>query len=198
MENFKDKGSFRVRGIVGIYDVTDPNHVVELVKKNAVHEGNIVYNIARAFIGGDDGRSAIGWIAFGDGGSEIASTGRITYRPTNTSRSRNELADLYNRVYQKNVSDEGFNSYVSPVIHTRPIADINMDVMLYMGEPSGQLPMDNASQFGDSFVFDEIGLFTNEPDINDAMMLTHVIFHPIQKSLNRTLQIKYTLRFEIV
>ncbi len=198
MDNLKDNTGLRVRGIVGIYDVTDPENVVELVKKNAVHEGNIVYNIARAFVGGDDGRSSIGWMAFGDGGSEIANTGRITYRPTNTSRSRNELADLYNRVYQKNVNDEGFDHYVSPVIHTRPIADINLDVMLYMGEPNGQLPMDNANQFGDTFTFDEIGLFTNEEDPNDAMMLTHVIFHPIQKSLNRTLQIKYTLRFEIV
>lgn len=195
---FKDESGLRVVGILGVYDVTDPDNIVEMVKKNAVHEGNIVYNIAKAFVGGDDCKSSIGWLGFGDGGSEIANTGRITYRPTNTSRSRNELADLYNRTYQKKVDDEGFKMSISPVVHSRPIADINIDVMLYMGEPSGQLPMDNTVEFGDNFVFDEIGLFTNEDDPNDAMMLTHVIFHPIQKSLNRTLQIKYTLRFEIV
>lgn len=195
---FSDTSGLRVRGILGIYDVTDPDNVEELVKKNAIHEGNMVYNIARCLVGGTDDRAAIGWIAFGDGGSEISNTGRITYRPTNTSLSRNELSDLYNRVYQKNVSNDGFDISVSPVVHPTAIADINLDIMLYMGEPFGQSPMDNSTSFNNDFVFDEIGLFTNEPNPSNAMMLTHVIFHPIQKSLNRTLQIKYTIRFEIV
>ena len=49
----------------------------------------------------------------------------------------------------------------------------------------------------DSF-FDEIGLFSNADDIQESYMLTHVVFHPIQKSLNRVIEIDYTLRFEIL
>lgn len=193
----KDESGLRVRGILGIYDITDPNNIQELVKKNAVHEGNMVYNIALALAGNEE-RSQIGWIAFGDGGSSISNTGRITYRPTNTSMSRNDVADLYNRVYQKSRGEQGFQVSVSPMVHDTAIADINMDFILGMGEPTGQMPMDNSEEFGTDFTFDEIGLFTNERNISNSQLLTHVIFHPIQKSLNRTLQIKYTLRFEIV
>lgn len=187
----------KVRGILGIYDITDKNNVEELVKMNAVHEGNMIFNIAQSLaIGGD--RFSIGWIGFGDGGSSIADTGRISYRPTNTSLARNDAADLYNRTFQKHRDDAGFNISVSPVSHDGAISDINMDFILGMGEPSGQLPMDNSGDFGNDFIFDEIGLFSNEASVAGSRLLTHVIFHPIQKSLNRTLQIKYTLRFEIV
>lgn len=195
--DIKEQNGFKARGYLEILDVTDPDDIALLAKKNAIHEGNMVYAIARALSGNDD-TASIGWFAFGDGGSEIANTGRITYRPTNTSLVRNEQSDLYNRVFQKHIDDAGLDVTVSPVVHPTAIADININVMLYMGEPSGQLPMDNASEFGENFVFDEIGIFTNDPNPNNAMLLTHVIFHPIQKSLNRTIQIKYTIRFEIV
>ena len=44
---------------------------------------------------------------------------------------------------------------------------------------------------------DELGLFTNASDINDATMLTHVIFHPVQKSQNRIIEIVYTVRIQL-
>jgi len=197
--NTNDEGSFRTRGILEVYDNTDPDNVQLLMKKNAIHDGNMVFHIAKSMIGQDStNSSAIGWFGFGDGGSEIANTGRITYRPTNTTKMRNELADLYNRVYQKKIDNEGFDMVVSPVVYPNAIADIKIDLVLNKGEPFGQLPMDNATQFSDRFVFDEIGLFSNSPDINDSYLLTHVVFHPIQKSLNRSFHIKYTIRFEIV
>lgn len=197
--NSVENGAFRVRGILEIYDNTDPDNIELLVKKNAIHDGNMVYHIAKSMIGQDStNSSAFGWFAFGDGGSEIANTGRITYRPTNTTKARNELADLYNRVYQKKIDGEGFDMVVSPVVHPTAISDIKIDLILNKGEPFGQLPMDNTEQFSDRFVFDEIALFANAADINDAYMLTHVVFHPIQKSLNRSFHIKYTIRFEII
>ena len=53
-----------------------------------------------------------------------------------------------------------------------------------------QLASDNAADFtGASYVFDELALVGD----NDAL-LTHLIFHPIQKSQNRKLEIRYTLR----
>lgn len=39
--------------------------------------------------------------------------------------------------------------------------------------------------------------FSNSPGIKSKLMLTHVIFHPIQKSANRSLEIIYTLRIQM-
>lgn len=196
---FKDNGNFNIRGFVEIYDITDEDNPKELLKQNAIHDGNMVYHIAKAMIGQDSGNtSAIGWFALGDGGSEISNTGTITYRPTNTSKARNEAADLYQRVFQKNIQDVGYTMEVPTTLYPNAIADIKIDFILNQGEPFGELPMDNAVEFSDKFVFDEIGLFSNASDINDSYLLTHIVFHPIQKSLNRVLNVKYTIRFEII
>ena len=45
------------------------------------------------------------------------------------------------------------------------------------------------------FVFDELGLKWYNP-AGTGKLLTHVVFHPIQKSLNRLLQIDYTIRVQ--
>lgn len=189
-----------VTGHLIIRDVTDKlNPLTILNKKNAIHNGNMVYCMVKQMVGTDSSNThAIGWFAFGDGGSFVQQTGQITYRPTNTINTRNELADLYSRVFQKKFGDEGANMQISPVIHPKAIADININIILQAGEPFGQLPMDNAVEFSDRFVFDEIGLFSNADDIQESYMLTHVVFHPIQKSLNRVIEIDYTLRFEIL
>ena len=47
-------------------------------------------------------------------------------------------------------------------------------------------------------LFDELGLKSWEGTENGATnkLITHVIFHPVQKSLNRLIQIDYTLRIQ--
>ena len=44
-------------------------------------------------------------------------------------------------------------------------------------------------------MFDELGLKSYNPD-GIGKLLTHVVFHPVQKSLNRLLQIDYTIRVQ--
>jgi hypothetical protein len=39
------------------------------------------------------------------------------------------------------------------------------------------------------YIFDELALYTANDDL-----LTHVIFHPVQKSANRKIQVIYTIR----
>lgn len=39
--------------------------------------------------------------------------------------------------------------------------------------------------------------FSNAPGTKSKLMLTHVIFHPVQKSANRSLEIIYTLRIQM-
>jgi hypothetical protein len=43
-------------------------------------------------------------------------------------------------------------------------------------------------------VFDELGLKSWTGDEGTGKLLTHVVFHPIQKSLNRLIQVDYTVR----
>ena len=52
-----------------------------------------------------------------------------------------------------------------------------------------------AQNTASNFVFDELGLVSYSP-AGTGKLLTHVIFHPVQKSLNRLIQIDYTLRVQ--
>jgi hypothetical protein len=73
--------------------------------------------------------------------------------------------------------------------------DILITCLLDYSEPSNQEAFDNSVDLDGEFVFDEIGLVSFSPDGN-GKLLTHVIFHPVQKSLNRLLQIDYTVRIQ--
>ena len=70
--------------------------------------------------------------------------------------------------------------------------------MLDYGEPSGQSAYDTNSTGVNTFVFDELGLRSYDPTgtNNEGLLLTHVIFHPVLKSLNRLIQIDYTVRIQ--
>jgi hypothetical protein len=64
------------------------------------------------------------------------------------------------------------------------------------GEPSDQQAFDNSTNFNGEYVFDEIGLKTWQGQDLPLRLVTHVIFHPVQKSLNRQIQIEYTVRIQ--
>jgi hypothetical protein len=78
--------------------------------------------------------------------------------------------------------------------------DILVQCLLDYGEPAGQAAFDNSTQTDGSYVFDELGLLANYGTDNSGQiitaLLTHVIFHPVQKSLNRQIQIDYTVRIQ--
>jgi hypothetical protein len=74
-------------------------------------------------------------------------------------------------------------------------SDIFITCLLDFGEPVGQEAFDNSRDLSGTFVFDELGLKSYNPD-GEGKLLTHVIFHPVQKSLNRLLQIDYTVRVQ--
>ena len=84
------------------------------------------------------------------------------------------------------------------VLHTtgKPYTDILVQCLLDYGEPAGQQAFDNSTNFNGEFVFDELGLKTWNGSATDLRLITHVIFHPVQKSLNRQIQIDYTLRIQ--
>ena len=68
--------------------------------------------------------------------------------------------------------------------------------MLDYGEPNSQAAFDNTSNFNDTYTFDELGLRSWTGTVDTGKLLTHVVFHPVQKSLNRLIQIDYTVRIQ--
>jgi hypothetical protein len=185
--------------IEGFIKIHDPNSKEVLVdKKNAIHYENISIAMAETLSNRDKG-----WIylmAFGNGGSSVDPTGVITYLPPNTT---GQNADLYNQTYTKVVDDNSAantdaNNNKMTVIHTagRVYTDILVTCLLDYGEPAGQQAFDNSTNFNGEYVFDELGLKTWNGSATDLRLITHVIFHPVQKSLNRQIQIDYTLRIQ--
>lgn len=185
--------------IQGFVKISDPKtgHVF-VDKKNAIHYENMSRSLAESLANRNTGY--IYEMAFGNGGSTVDATGVITYLPPNTV---NQNADLYNQTYAKVVDD---NSAANPdpsrnyltVVHVpgRVYTDIVVTCLLDYGEPSDQQAFDNSTNFNGEYVFDEIGLKTWQGQDLPLRLVTHVIFHPVQKSLNRQIQIEYTVRIQ--
>jgi hypothetical protein len=185
--------------IEGFVKITDPNSGEVLVdKKNAIHYENI--SIAMAQTLSDRNVGFIYEMAFGNGGSAVDPTGVITYLPPNTT---GQNADLYNETYAKVVDDNSAadtdpNTNKMSILHTagNVYTDILVTCLLDYGEPAGQQAFDNSTNFNGEYVFDELGLKSWNGSTTDLRLITHVIFHPVQKSLNRQIQIDYTLRIQ--
>ena len=119
-----------------------------------------------------------------------------------TPNSTGTNASLYNQTFTKVVDDRS-TSNTDPVrnkIETRHVSgtnytDIVVTCLLDYGEPEGQDAFDTATDADNLFVFDELGLKSYNPS-GTGRLITHVIFHPVQKSLNRLVQIDYTVRVQ--
>lgn len=192
--------SYKVEGFLKIYDPNNGEVFVD--KKNAINYENMSEAIADTL--SSRGYGEIYQMAFGNGAASVDETGIITYLPPNTT---GQNAALYNQTYAKIVDDTSvFN--LDParnkmtVFHTTGnlYSDILVQCLLDYGEPAGQAAFDNSTSTDGSYIFDELGLLANYgTDVNGDIitrLLTHVVFHPVQKSLNRQIQIDYTVRIQ--
>jgi hypothetical protein len=195
-----DQQILKMEGFLTIRDYKTGEVIQEA--KNAINYENMSEAIADSL--SSRGYGEIYQMAFGNGGASVDETGVITYLPPNTT---GQNASLYNQTYAKIVDDTSvFN--LDPtrnkmtVFHTtgRVYTDILVQCLLDYGEPSGQAAFDNSTQTDSNYIFDELGLLANYgTDSNGNIitrLLTHVIFHPVQKSLNRQIQIDYTVRIQ--
>jgi hypothetical protein len=191
---------FDIKGFIKITDLTDGEVIVE--KNNQVHYENLSEALANSL--SNRGKGQIFTMDFGNGGSSVNQTGLISYLSPNV---QGQNAALYNRTYSKIVDDTSIlntNSLQNKmnVLHTsgKVYTDILISCVLDFGEPAGQSVFDNSVQTESRFTFDELGLVANYgTDLNGIQktrLLTHVIFHPVQKTLNRQYQIDYTLRIQ--
>jgi hypothetical protein len=196
-----EAGALYVRGHIKIFDPESGEVFVN--KTNAIHYENISEAIAYCLA--NKGQSYIFEMNFGNGGTSIDPTGIITYLPPNTNTQN---ATLYNATFTKIVDDT--SSYnpdpARNKIQIRHIpgniySDIVVTCLIDYGEPSTQSAFDTSTTLNDTFTFDELGLRARSTDgtiglASTGKLLTHVIFHPVQKSLNRLIQIDYTVRIQ--
>ena len=191
-----EQGNLHIQGHIKIFDPETKEVFID--KRNAIHYENFSIGLAQAM--SNQGQGFIAEMCFGNGGSRIDPTGIITYLTPNTVGLN---ADLYNRTYTKNIDsnsilnlDPARNFMEVRHITGTAYTDILVSCLLDFGEPSGQQAFDQSTSTT-PYVFDELGLRSYSPDgAGQGMLLTHVIFHPVQKSLNRLLQIDYTVRIQ--
>lgn len=191
----KDLSGIHIEGHIKIWYPETGEIAVN--KRNAIHYENMSISLAESIA--NAGQGFIYEMAFGNGGTTIDPTGIITYLTPNSTGTN---ASLYNQTYTKVVDDRS-SVNVDPIrnkIETRHVTgtnytDVFVTCLLDYGEPGTQDAFDNATNVDSTFIFDELGLKSYSPT-GVSRLLTHVIFHPVQKSLNRLIQIDYTVRIQ--
>lgn len=186
---------FHIEGHIKIWDPTTGE--VYRDKRNAIHYENMSQALAQSLSVQDKG--TVYQMVFGTGGTTVDPTGLITYLTPNTTGTN---SSLYNQTYSK-VVDQTARENLDPARNKMEVrhisgatySDIVVSCFLDYGEPAGQEAFDNSQTMDGNFIFDELGLKGFSPTGN-GKLLTHVIFHPVQKSLNRLMQIDYTVRIQ--
>ena len=198
-----DTGNVNVEGHIKIFDPESGEVFVD--KRNAIHYGNLGYLISQAL--GNQDNKIIHFMAFGNGATSVDSSGKVIYKSTNTSESRETSASLYRKTFAKVISNTAQNSDQASnkleVIEGSGFTDMKITCTLGLNEPSGQESFDTSSNNEGDYIFDELGLVSYVDGSNATTastsgdLLTHVIFHPVQKSLNRIIEVVYTLRIQM-
>lgn len=187
----KDQANIKLFGHVNIRDAITGSTI--LTKSNAVHPQNMAIAIARSLARNSNG--TIYKMSFGNGGTTINSAQQIVYKSPNTTGS----SDLYNTTYEVLVDEQDsetpvtnsitFSSSPPPAI----TSVVTIVAVLGAGEPAGQAVADNITTDTESlFMFDEIGLKTA-----DGLLLSHLVFSPIEKTSNRAFIVTYTLTISV-
>lgn len=194
-EIMQDTNGVIVQGHIKIFNPQTKEIYVD--KRNAIHYENMSIALAESL--SNAGQGFIYEMSFGNGGTSVDPTGIITYLTPNSTGTN---ATLYNQTFTKVVDDRSVNNNdpARNYIETRHVSgtnytDVIVSCLLDYGEPDGQLAFDTATNADDAYVFDELGLRSYSPS-GTGRLITHVIFHPVQKSLNRLIQIDYTVRIQ--
>jgi hypothetical protein len=175
---------------------------------NAIHPQNMATAIARGL--SNSANFQIFKMKLGNQGTYIDNTQQIVFRPANTIGN---AADLYNptwvEVVDESQSSIGVgNSVVFSQVPLSTTSRVIVTAIIASNEA-----INNPTDGGDgdpslnpegNFFFDELGLFTKQTTGTDfqmnpdgELMLTHLIFSPIEHTGNRELTIVYTLTISV-
>ena len=195
MTQFNDLNGIHVEGHIKISD--PDNGEVFVNKRNAIHYENMSLALAESLA--NQGQGFISDMSFGNGGTSVDPTGIVTYLTPNSTGTN---ASLYNQTFTKVVDERSVNNN-DPIRNKTEIrhvsgtnyTDILVRCLLDYGEPAGQDAFDTAGSNESLYVFDELGLRSYSAS-GTGRLITHVIFQPVQKSLNRLIQVDYTVRIQ--
>lgn len=189
-------GFIKAEGHVLITD-RDTGEVI-LDKPNAIHMEN--FSEALALSLSHRGFGHINRMIFGNGASAVSGSGQVTYFPANIT---GQDAILYNPTYTAKIVDDNNSLNDTPddnymeVVHVAGNTHTDIIIRAYLDydEPAGQDAFDDSPDMNATYVFDELGLMSFPRNgVGSGRLLTHCIFNPIQKSLNRAFEVKYTIR----
>jgi hypothetical protein len=192
----KDATGIHVEGHIKIFDPA--SNEIYINKRNAIHYENMSIALAQSLSNSTTG-GFIYQMDFGNGGTAIDPTGIITYLTPNSNGSN---ASLYNKTYSKVVNPSS-STNIDPTRNFTEVrhatgtnyTDVFVTCLLDYGEPNGQTAFDTTTNNNSTYTFDELGLRSYSTN-NESLLLTHVVFHPVLKSLNRLIQIDYTVRIQ--
>tara|TARA_B100000745_G_scaffold300265_1_gene253562 strand:+ start:2311 stop:2898 length:588 start_codon:yes stop_codon:yes gene_type:complete len=195
MQNFIENISLSIEGHVQIFSYSDregSDKQMILNKRNAIHKENMSLSLARALAGLDSGH--VYSMNFGTGGATVDQAGAISYADPNVSGSADLNVPAYFEVVDTKRGAPDGNIAATRHVSGTVFSDVEIRCVLDKGEPLGQSAFDNISANIDgAFVFDEIALKTD-----DDLLLTHIVFNPIEKTANRVFEIVYTIRIRVV
>lgn len=185
----------RIEGHVLITDAETGEIILQ--KNNAIHPENMSEALALSL--SHQGYGYIYKMVFGNGASTVSGTGAVTYFPPNVT---GQEATLYNMTYSDKIVDGNSPNNLDPTrnymevnhVANQTYSDIIVHCFLDYSEPAGQESFDDAVDTESTFVFDELGLMGYSASGGLGRLLTHCVFNPIQKSLNRAFEIEYTIR----
>lgn len=162
-------------------------------KRNAIHNENASIIISRALANKENG--SVYSMHFGSGGATIDPLGNIIYATPNTEGTSASLyTETYFEVVDQNKGAPEGNQMATRHVNGTLFSDVEIRCVLDKNEPFGQPAFDDVlvNVNENQYIFDEIGLKSE-----DGLLLTHVVFSPVQKSANRIIEVVYTLRIRI-
>lgn len=178
---------------------------IVLDKDNAIHTRNMAIAIARGLANSNNHQ--IFKVVLGNGGTTVDTNDDVFYQQPNVTGAQ---ADLYNVTYEEVIDEQNGapagNSVEDfpPPTPSDTTTTVKCTIVLTANEPVGQNPDDGGPTDVESgtYVFDELGLKTNDPAGPDTsptggLLLSHIIFSPIEKTANRELTIEYTLTISV-
>lgn len=195
--------------------IKDDQGTVLVNKSNAIHPQNMAIAIARGL--SNAANSQVFKLKLGNQGTYVDASQQIVFRPPNTAGL---TADLYNPTYVEVVDDGDaavgvgnsvtFTTLPSPSTSTRVIVTCVVSANEAVNRPTDE----NDVTAGDGldgvannptegeFFFDELGLFTQGLGTDllgqtDELMLSHLVFSPIEHTGNRELTIVYTITITV-
>jgi hypothetical protein len=187
--------------IVGHVLITDTATQEVLVNQfNAINFEN--FSVALAAGAAYQPEGYIQEMVFGNGAAVVSGTGTVSYLPPNVVGAD---AQLYNQTYSKVINNvsalntDPNNNFIR--ISHRPgtlYSDIIITCLLSAAEPAGQDAFDTATDVNSAFVFNELGLKTKAANPDAGLLITHLVHNPVQKSLNREIEVVYTIRVQTV